>query len=230
MFAGIELTDQLKVAVRKIPNAEIVVNVKDASKATHVIAASKDLEKMKRTAKLMAALCSSKCKYVLGVEWVEDSGKNSRRMDESNYTLDNKKYDKIRAASEELYQFEYNTLTNVRKGNASNGTSVFTDYHIYFCDGVIGNKFPKLNEVRQIVSCGQGKILSSLGTMKVDNLIVVTSDEDEEKGRFEAQKEYVRNNADKSIRLERGVKLDDAENFLILTNKEFLMACMTQEL
>jgi len=66
--------------------------------------------------------------------------------------------------------------------------------------------------------------------MKVDNLIVVTSDEDEEKGRFEAQKEYVRNNADKSIRLERGVKLDDAENFLILTNKEFLMACMTQEL
>jgi len=101
MFSGIELTDEYRKAIAKIPNAELKELIGDTDSVTHVIVcdATKS-SKIRRTGKLMAALCSNKCKHVLGIEWVIASGENSKRMDEADYTIDNKKYVGERASRE----------------------------------------------------------------------------------------------------------------------------------
>jgi len=120
-------------------------------------------------------------------------------------------------------------MLSCKESNASESTGVFSNEDIYFCDGVVGEKFPNLSELRAIVKCGKGRILTKLGTKKVDSLIVVTSDPDEKK-KYKQQTSFIEENATDSIKQKKGKKGDDAENFLIMSNKEFLRACMAQEI
>ena len=129
------------------------------------------------------------------IKWVLDSAKNSERMDEAKYTLDNKKYDKARKAAEKAFDFDLSSLVSSRASNASAKTGVFKGQDIYFCDGVVGEKFPNLSELRQIVKCGGGTILSHLGRKKVDSLIVVTSNGDEDAAKTKKQMALVEKNA-----------------------------------
>ena len=78
MFSGIEATSEHKTLIKKIPNATFVDSISSSKTVTHVVV---DPSNIRRTAKLMACLCSSTCENVMGLEWVIESAKVSDTME-----------------------------------------------------------------------------------------------------------------------------------------------------
>jgi hypothetical protein len=142
----------------------------DASSATHVIA-SNGQESLRRTPKLMIALC--KTSNIVTLKWLEDSAKKRTPLSTRNYLVLN---DKV---SERKYNFRMqNTLQN-GENLRQEGKTLLGGRRVYICNGVAGNKAPPDDEMKLIIHAAGGKCVSSAAFLH-NGGIIITSEEGQE--------------------------------------------------
>ncbi len=144
----------------------------DVLKATHVIAGDTN-HPMRRTPKLMAALCRTT--NILSLDWLKDSYKQKSLVACSHYNL------LIHDPTlEEMYNFSMKTT--LREGNQrySEG-GLFNGWLIYISNNVAGNRAPKREELEMIIQAAGGTMIDhsdlplSYGKDR-SHVIVITSD------------------------------------------------------
>jgi len=145
-----------------------VVDIDDASSATHVIAGD-DKTAIRRTPRLMIGICVTA--NILSMEWLVSSKRSRRFIETRPFLL---LHDRV---AERNYSFSMKeTLLNGQLRRQEGG--VLKDLNIYFCKKLAGNKAPKADELNLIVSCAGGNVISELSVENVNlkKIIVITSD------------------------------------------------------
>ena len=139
----IPITDRMKKMAHSL-QIEIVDAVVEA---THVIAGSSQ-HSLRRTSKLMAALCLTP--NILKAEWLEESYSSRGLLSCNHYLLLND------SKAESVYSFSMrNTL---REGNdRRKAGGLLCDWSVYVCDEVAGNKAPKTHELKMMIRAAGGK-------------------------------------------------------------------------
>jgi len=139
----IPITDRMKKMAYYL-QIEIVDTVVEA---THVIAGSSQ-HSLRRTSKLMAALCLTP--NILKAEWLEESYSSRGLLSCNHYLLLND------SKAESVYSFSMrNTL---REGNdRRKAGGLLCDWSVYVCDEVAGNKAPKSHELKMMIRAAGGK-------------------------------------------------------------------------
>lgn len=167
MIINPAVSDKMK-KMAKILRLELT---NDPMEATHVIAGD-NTHHIRRTAKLMAALCITS--NILKAEWLEDSYKKRSLLSCSHYLLLND------SKAENAYKFSMKqTLTEGRERRRDGG--LLASWKIMVCDEVAGNKAPKEADLRMMVEAAGGEwLLSSNIPVPVmedpTHVIVITSD------------------------------------------------------
>lgn len=159
-------------------------NLEDAVNATHVIAASDDAE-LKRTPKLMVALCRTG--NIVHYEWLVKSGEAGKALPTDGYQLIAKNSHVVGQsvkAAEKTY--ECNMQETISRGNRlrAKGKLLFHGLDFYLCDGVAGNKSkknltPDASTFRLILEGAGAKVVTELHTPQ--RSIIVTSKHEGEK-------------------------------------------------
>ena len=154
----------------KAIGGDILETTADAMNATHVIASEGD-ESIRRTPKLMIALC--KTSNIVSMKWLEDSAKKRKALPTTQYLVLND------VEAERKYDFNMsNTLQNGDQLRRE-GHTIFNDCQVFVCKGVAGNKAPPEHELKLIVEAAGGKWIRTLPALKkldVANTIIITSD------------------------------------------------------
>jgi len=167
MIINFPVSDKMK-KMAKILRLELT---NDPLEATHVIAGG-NAHHIRRTAKLMAALCMTS--NILKAEWLEDSYKKRSLLSCSHYLLLND------TRAENAYKFSMKqTLIEGKERRRDGG--LFAGWKIMVCDEVAGNKAPKEADLRMMVEAAGGEWLlsSNVPVAVVDDpthVIVITSD------------------------------------------------------
>lgn len=151
--------------------AELIESIEYARMATHVIP-SDGVVKMRRTAKLM--VCLSTTSNILSIEWLVQSSSQRRILDTEDFLLIGNNRD---IEAELRYKFSMaDTIQNSLLARENNG-GVLGGWSVYICDGVAGNNFPGLKELRLIIEAAGGSVLQeSLPNLHLDNIVLLTSD------------------------------------------------------
>lgn len=145
----------------------------DAATATHVIAASDDV-RLKRTPKLMIAMCRTP--NILHLGWLEKSAERGELVATKPFIL------RHEADAEKQYQFKMRAA--IESGNAlrKQGISLLSGFQVFLCSGVAGNKTkgnrtPPEKEFRLILESAGAQVLKTLPTRGKDlsNIIVIVS-------------------------------------------------------
>jgi hypothetical protein len=167
---------------------ELISDIKDAHKCTHLIA-SDGKTSMKRTPKLMIALC--KTSNIVSLKWLQDSGKAGKLLDTRQYLLLND------LEAEKAYSFTMSkTLARVKE-RQRNGLTLLGGRRIYVCPTVFkntedGKKSPPAGDLKLIVSAAGGHFVekfADLRTKDARDLVVITNSDTKQKQKQEAQKD-----------------------------------------
>ena len=150
--------------------AELIESIEDAHRATHVIPSNGVVE-MRRTAKLMVCLCTTA--IILHMDWLEHSSEQQCILDTEDYLLIGKKRD-IEAESRYKFSLE-ETIQNGLLARENLG-GVLGGWSVYICNGVAGNKFPDLEQLRLIIKAAGGYVQESLPNSSLDKTLLLTSD------------------------------------------------------
>lgn len=128
-------------------------------------------ERVRRTPKLMIALCSTS--NVVSMKWLDDSAKKRKALSTRGYLVLNDK------EAEKIYNFSMReTLRNGDRLRIQ-GKTLLDGRHVFVCKGVAGNKAPKEIELKLIVVAAGGRWVSSLSHLKgvaSETAIIITSD------------------------------------------------------
>lgn len=153
LFTGIEKEDKLAASI----GATVIDNPADA---TYLITTLP----LKRTPKLMVAI-NSGVSYIVSLSWLSDSSKAGKPI--AIKSLDSSKYIIRDKEKEKLWGFSMpNTLSKSRGAGASVG--VFSNISVFLTSKICGTTAPPLDQMREIIESGQGKL--------VDRLIASTGD------------------------------------------------------
>jgi hypothetical protein len=156
--------------VKKIPNAALIENTRNAKNATHVIVCSKTVP-IRRTPKLLIALCSHSASHFLGYEWLDDSIAAAAAVPVSEFLVTHRKFKKV--TDEFVRKFDVN-IGDALATKSESAEPIFHNTAVTFDKGLAGNKFPPEAELKLIVEAGGGKFQKTPG--KAGNLVVVTDD------------------------------------------------------
>lgn len=163
----IPITERMKKMAHSL-KIGIVEGVLDA---THVIAGDSK-RSLRRTAKLMAALCITS--NILKAEWLEESFRSRGLLSCNHYLLLND------AKAESVYSFSMRTT--LREGNERRTAGgLLHGWSVYVCDEVAGNKAPKTDELKMMIYAAGGKWITHDDipvpiTDDPTHVIVLTSD------------------------------------------------------
>jgi hypothetical protein len=136
----------------------LLERIEDAASATHIIAGD-DKISLRRTPKLMVALC--KTSNIVGLQWLLKSAKAKRALPSKAYLLLDD------AGAEKQYRFSMRETLIQADGMRANGKALLTGYSVHVCSGVAGkdtknNKTPRLGEFKLIVEAAGASWMSSL--------------------------------------------------------------------
>lgn len=148
--------------------------VQDAATATHLVAASDDV-RLKRTPKLMIALCRTG--NIVHLDWLEQSAVKREALEVTNFLLINEKEAEIQ------YNFSMPETLQRAHEMRENGKSLFEGCGFYLCAGVAGsraadNRTPPEEDFRLILEAAGGTVFKSLPTTKrsnFDSFLIVVS-------------------------------------------------------
>jgi hypothetical protein len=167
---------------------ELLEDIKDAHRCTHLVA-SDGKTAMKRTPKLMIALCTTP--NIVTLKWLQDSAKAGKLLDTGAYLLL-----KDREA-EKAYSFSMSeTLARVKERQTS-GSTLLGGRRIYVCPTVFkntedGKKSPPAGDLKLIVSAAGGHFVEKSAELKATDagdLVVITNSDPKQKQKQEAQKD-----------------------------------------
>jgi len=167
MIINVPYTEKMK-KLTKVLKLKVV---DDPLLATHVIAGDSS-HPMRRTWKLMAALCVTS--YILKAEWLEESYKSRSLLSFNRYLLLND------TVAENAFSFSMkNTLTEGNERRRDGG--LLAGWRVLLCDEVAGNKAPKEAELHTMIGAAGGKIICKDDiplptTDDPTHVIVITSD------------------------------------------------------
>lgn len=183
----------------------------DATRATHVIAASAEV-KLKRTPKLMVALCCTE--NILHLDWLEKSYAQQKVLPTRNFLL----LDEVEA--EDLYQFSMSKTLQRAKRMRSKGETLLGGIGVFLCSGVAGsktpgNRTPPVQEFHLILEAAGAKVLKALPTKAtaLNSTLIIVSNIDREAKKQLANKKVC-------AALEKGA--------LVKSTDEIFHAIMTQ--
>lgn len=149
--------------------AVLIDKLADAHTATHVVASDGKIE-MRRTAKLMIALCRTA--NIVSLDWLVKSAAEGKPLDCADFLiLDSKKVEK-------QYNFTMRrTLDNLTR-RLDRGAHLLDGWSVYVCAGVAGINAPPEKEFRLIVEAAGASWLSSPSARGLDpaKLLIITSD------------------------------------------------------
>lgn len=156
---------------------EVIDKIEDAHTATHVIAGD-DQTSMRRTPKLMIGMCRTS--KIVHMDWLIRSAKAREPLACNDFLLlKDKKAEK---------QYDFVMRESLQRGDElrRNGEFLLSDYWVYVCKGVAGNKAPPEKELELIVDAAGGTWLSSISarTMKdvdASKLIIITPEKPSKK-------------------------------------------------
>lgn len=157
-------------------NGVILEDVEDARTATHVIV-SDGVSSIRRTPKLMIALCRTP--NIVSLNWLTKSALAGIPLpctEEFLVLSDNK--------AESQYSFSMRETIQQIKMNQHQNTFLFSNYNIFVCSGVFGNKAPPEKELRLIVQAAGGTWINSTTQSSSSSskpIIVITSDPETKK-------------------------------------------------
>lgn len=147
----------------------VLETTEEAGTATHVIA-SNGKESLRRTPKLMIALC--KTSEIVTMKWLDDSAKKRKLLSTRKYLLLND------TAAEKKYDFCMGET--LQKGDTlrQEGKTLLNGRHIYVCKGVAGKKAPPEEELKLIIGAAGGKWVSPVRLKSLDpeTALIITSD------------------------------------------------------
>jgi hypothetical protein len=135
------------------------------------VIASDGLESLRRTPKLMIALC--KTSNIVSMTWLDDSGKKRKALSTRKYLVLND--------TEAERKYKFNMRTTLQNGDIlrQEEKTILNGRNVYVCKGVAGNKAPPEGELKLIIDAAGGKWVtasSSLKQLDADTAIVITSD------------------------------------------------------
>ena len=141
--------------------AELLENIEDAHKATHVIAGD-DRNTLRRTPKLMIGVCRTS--KIVDMNWLVKSAKARQALPCKEFLLLNDK------EAEKKYDFVMQEALLRGDELRRNDKFLLTGYWVYVCNGVAGDKAPPEKELQLIVDAAGGKWLSSVSTRVIKDL------------------------------------------------------------
>ena len=158
-----------------------IETIDDAFKATHVIAASKDV-KLKRTPKFMVAL--SRTSNIVHLDWLIESARKGVALDAQEFLLLDQK--------EAEMQYNFKLSETLARGNKlrDKGTWLLDGIDVFLCNGVAGSvrqgdKTPPEHDFRLILEAAGAKVLTTLptqrGSGRMKTVIVTSKDAKERK-------------------------------------------------
>lgn len=135
------------------------------------VIASDGKTKLRRTPKLMICVC--KTSQILRLEWLEQSAKEQRVLDTTDFLLLGDK------DAEKRYNFSMKeTLENGRQERRERG-GILGEWYVYICSGVAGNNAPSAKELHLIMEATGATLIRSLSESQVSDpskTIVITSE------------------------------------------------------
>lgn len=118
-------------------------------------------------------VCICKTSQILSIEWLEQSAKEQRVLDTTDFLLLGDK------EAEKKYNFNMKeTLENGRKARLEKD-GVLSGWSVYVCSGVAGNNAPSSKELNLVIEATGATLLRSLSASAVSDpskTIVLTSD------------------------------------------------------
>jgi hypothetical protein len=156
----------------------LIEHIADAHTATHVIASDGTTE-LRRTTKLMIALCRTT--NILTLDWLVQSARCHQPLDGRPFRIA-QQHPTTTAAAEAMYHFSMRTtLRNIAR-HLERGTLLLQGWSVYVCPKVAGHKAPPVDEFRLIVEATGASWLDSLspGRREVEatltTVLLITSD------------------------------------------------------
>lgn len=146
--------------------AVLVENIADAHTATHVIA-SDEKTSMRRTPKLMIALCSTE--NIVSLNWLVESAEAKKLLPCRDYVIAD-------AHAEKKYGF---SMKKTLKTIESRRSRLLEGWSVYVCKGVAGNKAPGADELQLMIEAAGGSLLGSFTKKKgldFSKILIITSD------------------------------------------------------
>jgi len=149
--------------------AVLVESIAEASTATHVIASDGKVS-LRRTPKLMVALCCTK--NIVSLDWLTESASANELLPCENYLISDKK-------AEKNYGFNMKDTLKTIESRLEDGKRLLEGWQVYFCTGVAGNRAPDAKESRLMIEAAGGEWVTSCAKAKVADfkkLLIITSD------------------------------------------------------
>lgn len=179
MATNVEIDSKGKQMVKKIGGV-FIEKIEDAVKATHVIAASKDV-KLKRTPKFMVAI--SRTSNIVHLDWLIESARKGEALDAQEFLL----LDQTEAES----QYNFKLSETLARGNTlrDKGTLLLDGIDVFLCNGVAGSvrkgdKTPPETDFRLILEAAGASVLTTLPTQRSSGkskTIIITSKDPKER-------------------------------------------------
>jgi hypothetical protein len=186
--------------------------LEDTPIATHLIA-SGDKDQLKRTPKLMIALCRTP--NIVHSDWLTKSAAEGKVLDTKEFLLLNQK------KAEKRYDFNMSQSLERAKELRDKGGLLLSGYDAYICVGVAGstrkgNLTPSNEDFRMILKgAGVATVLTSLPSELKNPTIVITSKLDAE--------------ATKQLAVKKVVAAMNGQRTVVKTTEELFHSIMTQE-
>ena len=149
---------------------KILESTAQAVEATHVIA-SDGVESIRRTPKLMIALCRTS--NIVSIKWLDDSAKKRKALLTRDYLV----LDDMEAER----KYHFNMRQTLQNGDSLRqlGETILNGRHIFVCKGVAGSRAPPEDELKLIVDAAGGiwmRDASRLKQFRAEEALVITSD------------------------------------------------------
>jgi hypothetical protein len=142
----------------KALGGELLDKTADAHLATHVIA-SDGKESIRRTPKLMIAMC--KTSNVVSLKWLEDSARQRKVLSTSPYLVLND------TVAEQLYKFDMRQALQNGDALRLQGDTLFRGRHVWVCPGVAGHRAPPEEELKLMITAAGGLWIRSSSNLKL---------------------------------------------------------------
>jgi len=149
---------------------EFLNDVSDAHRATHIIA-SDGSQSIKRTPKLMIAIC--KGAKVVNLDWLIRSARAKEPLPSEEFLILND------LEAEAKYGFLMRETLNTAKRLSESNKGFLDGLSLHVCEGVAGNGAPSKKEMKLIIEAAGGHWISNLDTIqgkeRPEEIIIISS-------------------------------------------------------
>lgn len=166
----------------------MIDDLKDAHKCTHLIA-SDGKSSIKRTPKLMIALCTTT--NIVTLKWLQDSFKAAKLLDTKSYLIL-----KDREA-EKAYDFTMSKSLSRVKERQQSGSTLLSGRKVYVCPTVFkntedGKRSPPAEDLKLIIQAAGGEWIDKpkdLNSLDGSGVLVITNSDPKQKATQVKQKD-----------------------------------------